>query len=256
VNIYQGAEVVGVIDPAVGTPGTGYFAVEPNNVAWNSGDVVIDTNAVPGTYSINFFNSYINNPYSNRALYDLNWFGLGGSVSVDGHDGYFELTTDTTTVDSGVTSPYYAHLHGPFSAGLIFDYQPLNTHGQPNNNCDSFLICVRNGPYNSSQSTVMGIYSAGDVAGGQFSFDHANNKFIFGTDIAAGLNSKFGGEAPCLQNGNGCISIYPAVEPTGICTTNGQWSYSYDGHTALCSSGTWINVWGVAPTAITSTIPM
>ena len=150
IKMYQGAEVVGVINPGTGAPDGGYLAVMPNAAAWTNGDNVEDTNNISSSWNLNFITNQfpINNPYALRIQENDAWPGLGGALQSSGFSGWKQFDNSGNTVGSyagagGIfKAPFLFNVIGPVSNGLKLQYAPLLASVPSLGNCSGYIICA------------------------------------------------------------------------------------------------------------------
>ena len=267
-NLYQGAEVYGVLNPGTGKPDGAYAVVGDNNAAWADGDSVEDLNAISAAYFSEYYNTFTYNPWAARVLHKDQWYGAGGGLTID--DGDDDFSVDTSTPYLGATggiyhAPYYASIAGPISVGFSLQYAPLyasggTSPGAGGPNCHSF-ICIGEGVYPGSTSTKIGIVQPqADYSGNEFTYDTATGHFAFTgaldlnasavCTLATGCGSG-GGVALVTSNGVDTVSITPTApssSPLTIYSAGGLYgtveikNNSAGGQLCLEVTGHWCSV--------------
>ena len=187
-TIYKGADVIGVIDPSLGTPDWGYVAIEPNTASWTAGDGFANTNNISANYYSYYDNTNVDNPFATRVMHYENWLGYGGGAGAQsGWLDFINNPPDTNYAGIGgkYQAPYLIAASGIISAGLTSQYAPvsggLNINGCP----QGFMLAICNGPAPGAASTLEGILS---VDSGSITYDHATSIYRDATSVGVDAN--------------------------------------------------------------------
>lgn len=221
-NVYQGADIVGVINPVNGQPDGSYLAVW-DNAAFTVGDVVEDVNNISAAYNYDFNIGVLNNPF---ASYEANFYihpGLVGGTRTDSNGYSFIQNPLTSTNYVGAGGSYYApalwNIEGPWSGVLALNNSPVAGIGQgigPSANCGGYIICVANGPVSGSTTTLEGLFNEGDQAT-NITYDHASQVFNFNSVGGFNIN----GSAACTVS-SGCSTSAISGQTTGYYAVAGS----------------------------------
>jgi hypothetical protein len=184
VNVYEGGEVVGVVNPIGGIVDGQYLAIMPTPATWASGNSVRNTNNIASVYTDFFTDNIINNPYANVLLHQEGFAGYGGGL---GEVGWASLNGGAIGGSwQGLTggkykSPYYSVFHNIWSAGLVFDNAPQAIANSAVDidcpNCAGYLLGVGHIPAGALSQNV-GIFNMGDEVA-QIYLDHSQSMFHF-----------------------------------------------------------------------------
>jgi len=219
-NLYKGGDVVGVLDPANGTPDGAYAAIMPNTAPWAPGDSVENANNISANYYSYYDNAVVNNPFATRVMHYENWFGYGGGAGASSGWGYFSNDAGNNYVGAGgkFYAPYLLGAQGYISEGLFSQYAPLTgPQSVASLGCaPGFMIAICNGPAPGATTTVEGIFQPDGNHGDEFVYDHATRAWEFVGPGGAVLNG-----SPICTGGGSCSLL--SIAASG--TTNGTISF-------------------------------
>ena len=195
VNVYEGAEVVGVADPANNfIPDSAYLAVMPTPTSWISA-AVMNTNNIAAAYANYFTNSAVNNPYAQRFNHNEYMQGYGGGLS--GDVGWVQWSPPASGSYVGTSggqyiAPYLLSIQGLASTGISFRYAPLGGGtGGIRSECGSYLICVGQlAP--SATSTRVNIFTFG-AHDDHFWYETSDDTWHLDASQVMAGNQTFGG---------------------------------------------------------------
>ena len=214
-NIYQGGDVVGVLDPATSSPDGTYVAIMANTASWTPpvgvtlGDSVENTNNISANYYNDYYNSNVNNPFVTRVVHQDTLFGYGGGLNTNA---WAYLNNAQPGNYQGLTggvfqAPTLIYAKGAWANGIAMQYAPLfdgGNIGDAGANCAGYLLCIGQGPAPGATSTLEGLFSQGDD-GSSLTYDHATGIFNLKSYNGGGGGFNYNGSRVCTL-GNPCVS--------------------------------------------------
>ena len=134
VAMYQGADIVGVVNPSTHQPDGGWVAITASpTTAFAAGHSVINANNLSAAYQTLTSAQTINNQYAWRVSILGFWAGLGGSKnfgnSANGFIEFIDSHPATTYYGAGGSgnAPWFHLAVGPVSSYVVGQYAPLPT---------------------------------------------------------------------------------------------------------------------------------
>ena len=186
-TLYQGADVVGVVNPATGRPDNGgYVATMPAvSTAFLVGHTVENTNNISAQYKSMSTAMAITNPFAGRIQNIIGWPGFGGGLNqpFNGWTEFQNTNASTSYIGGGGSyqAPWLIYAEGPVANGIALSRPPIAGSAQGIGvaapNCGGFMLCIGGAPY-AGQSSVEGIFNQGDQTA-SLTYDHATNFFKF-----------------------------------------------------------------------------
>ncbi|MBS1805167.1 MAG: hypothetical protein JST28_17535 [Acidobacteria bacterium] len=219
-NLYPIAEVLDVQNEALSPPQVdGTLALEPNRIAFATGDAVRETHHYSGNFVPGVFRNDVKNPYLtlmkglNVSVQGYGAQGGGGSATTNSLVSLFNLNPDNYYINSGgaLTPPNAINVSGAYSLGINFGQGPrsdeplinVQSDSQPENpnynyypmalNGKSGLVFQMNYQPNSGHFAINSLGSTGTLQlYGQAGITFAGAPIISAID--AGTNAITGGQ--------------------------------------------------------------
>ena len=207
VNMYQGGETIGVLNPSTGKPDGTTLVLEPNAAAFSPGDSIEVTNHISAELDSNFEQDVLYSPFAGHHYWTIGNQTIGGGL--DNSTGVLLYTNSVAASQyTGGGGKYFAptliQTLGVTGGGIANQYAPLidGTAVGATGCARGWAYCTA-GLAPGATSTFAGLYDSRE--GSVNYYDYATHSFVWqvhaaGTQLTIDAN---GIHAPKIAAGNG-----------------------------------------------------